>query len=257
MDEGVSDSKTIKSVENAIAIMEVIAQTDEIGVTALSDRVGLSKGTVHHYLTTLSNHDFVEQSAGRYRLGLRSLTYGGIAREREWVYRVGKDGIDRLAKYTEQTARLAVERGGYAVTLYQSTADNEPIGDTHLGSREPLYASATGKVLLSAMEGDARKRVLDRADREASAPPDRAQLTDELADIRRRGIAFDDEDHHDGIRCVATGLATEADQLLGAIAVSASVESIDDETFYETLPQEIRNVAGVIEINTTYRGWMD
>ncbi|RRJ29671.1 IclR family transcriptional regulator [Halocatena pleomorpha] len=259
MEKGEKESKTIKSVENAILILEELRRTGQAGVTELSDRISLSKGTVHHYLATLRKQNFVEKTDDTYQLGLRALSYGGAARERERVFQIGKDGVDRLAATTGETARLVVERQGYAVTLYQSTNHDQEAVPTHLGIQEDLHSTAAGKAMLSVMNDSTVDEILERklvrhTDNTTIEPE---TLRAEIEEIRSRGIAFDNEEQFDGIRCVATALATETDELLGAISVSGSVDRIDNETFYETIPQEIRNVSGVIEINTTYREWME
>ncbi|UPM44402.1 IclR family transcriptional regulator [Halocatena salina] len=259
MEQGEKESKTIKSVENAILILEELRRTGQVGVTELSDRIGLSKGTVHHYLATLRKQNFVEKTDGAYQLGLRPLSYGGAARERERVFQIGKDGVDRLAAATGETARLVVERQGYTVTLYQSTHHDRETIPTHLGIQEDLHSTAAGKAMLSVMTDSTIDEVLERnvEYHTDNTTTETETLRSEIEEIRSRGIAFDDQEQFDGIRCVATALATEVDELLGAISVSGPVDRIDDETFHETIPQEIRNVSGVIEINSTYRDWME
>ncbi|WP_423746846.1 IclR family transcriptional regulator (plasmid) [Haladaptatus sp. SPP-AMP-3] len=253
-------SKTIKSVGNAFRILEALEANEPMGVTELSDDVGLSKGTVHHYLATLLEHDFVERCDGKYQLGLRPLTYGGAVREREKVFQIGKEGVDRLATTTDETARLVVERGGYGITLYQSTHHDRSGIRTHLGTQEDLHSTAAGKAMLAAMDDEHIDDALEWGAlprHTGNTIVDESSLRAEIDDIRSRGIAFDDEEQFEGVRCVATALVTEMDELLGAISVSGPVDRIDDGTFHEDIPQEIRNVAGVIEVNTTYLDWME
>ena len=253
-------SKTIKSVGNAFRVLDALDEHERMGVTELADEVGLSKGTVHHYLATLLEHDFVERSDGKYQLGLRPLTYGGAVRERETVFQIGKESVDRLAKTTGETARLVVERHGYGITLYQSTRHDRTAIGTHLGTREDLHSTAAGKAMLAAMDDTRIDEILDwdalhrYTDRTIVEEP---SLRAEIADIRSRGIAFDDEEQFESVRCVATTLVTETDELLGAISVSGPVERIDDDTFRTEIPQVIRNVAGVIEVNTAYLDWIE
>ena len=252
-------SKTIKSVGNAFRVLDALDEHEQMGVTELADEVGISKGTAHHYLATLLEHDFVERADGKYQLGLRPLTYGGAVRERETVFQIGKESVDRLAKTTGETARLVVERSGYGITLYQSTRHERTDVGTHLGTREDLHSTAAGKAILAAMDDTRIDEILDWGGLHRYTDGtivEEPSLRAEIADIRSRGIAFDDEEQFEGVRCVATALVTETDELLGAISVSGSVERIDDDTFRTEIPQEIRNVAGVIEVNTAYLDWM-
>ncbi|MFC6961018.1 winged helix-turn-helix transcriptional regulator [Halocatena marina] len=69
MDRDGTESKTIQSVENAFRILNELLRREQATVTELSDVVGLSKGTVHHYLQhcetrTLSNKSTGNTSSG-------------------------------------------------------------------------------------------------------------------------------------------------------------------------------------------------
>lgn len=258
MEQDAEGSKTIRSVENAFRVLEELRVRGEAGVTELGDAVGLSKSTVHHYLVTLCEQDFAERTDEGYRLGLRALTYGGAARERQDVFRIGKRSVDRLADATGETARLVVERRGSGLTLYQSTRHDREDVHTHLGTWEDLHSTAAGKAILSVMAPERVKEVLggrlERHTEHTLADP--AALRAELDEIRSRGIAFDDEEHLVGVRCAATALVTQGGERLGAISVSGPTERIDDDRFTDELPQELQNVAGVIEIDAAYTGWI-
>ncbi len=259
MDRDGTESKTIQSVENAFRILNELLRREQATVTELSDVVGLSKGTVHHYLATLRNENVVEQVDGKYQLGLRSLSFGGAARERETVFQIGKDGVDRLAETTGETARLVVERDGYGITLHQATSADRNEVQTYLGTRENLHSTAAGKAMLSVMDNEHKDIVsqVQLSQHTEHTIVDPAELREELADIRSSGIAFDNEEQFDGVRCVATAITTDTDDLLGAISVNGPAERIDDAMFYKEIPQALQNVAGVIEINTAYLGWME
>lgn len=257
MDRNDGESKTIRSVENAFRILDELRDCQCAGVTELSNSIGLSKGTIHHYLATLRKQGFVEKQNGKYQLGLRPLSYGGVAREREQVFQIGKESVDRLAERTDETARLVVERNGYGITLYQSTRNDREEVRTHVGTREELRSTAAGKAMLAVMDDDRIEGIeRNRQTRQGNTTVD-TDLRTEIEDVRTHGIAFDDEGQFDGVRCVAIALTTANDILLGAISVTGPIERIDDERFREEMPQTLRNIAGVIEINSAYRGWME
>lgn len=260
MTQSEKTSKTIHSVDNAIHILDELLSQERAGVTELSEAVGLSKSTVHHYLATLRQHDFVERADGRYQLGFRPLSYGGAARERSTVFQTSKQGVDRLASKTGETARLVVKRDDHTITLYQSTATDRQEIRTALGTREDLHSTAAGKAMLATMNDDRLNAFLEHRElpqHTENTIVDAANLWTEINDIRSQGIAFDDEEQFEGVRCVATALVTDDEKLLGALSVSSSNDQFPDERFYEEIPQLLQNVAGVIEINTTYRGWME
>ena len=258
--ESAGGNKRIKSVETALDVLEAVAAAGELGVTELGDRIDRPKSTVHHYVSTLESRGYLERTDDRYELGLGLLTLGGRARERRRLYHLARDDVDELAAETGERARLVVEQDGRGVTLYQS--DGEAVGetDTHLGSVEDLYCSAAGKAFLAELTDEAVEEYLAETTLEPHTErtiTDPAALREELDDIRSRGVAFDDEEYLEGVRCVATAITSREGDLLGAVSISGSVERLDDDRFRTEIPNLLRNVAGVVEINTTYSGWSD
>lgn len=250
--------KTIKSVETALELVEEIRRHEEMGVTELATEVGRSKSTVHHYLKTLEMHNCLEKTDGKYRLGLRFLTYGGQARAREWLYQLAKDDVDQLADETGEQARLIVEQDGYGITIYQSEGENVGRPHSHVGSIEELHCTAAGKAFLAALPDDRVAELLEtielveHTDRTIT---DRGELESELERIQSRGVAFDDEEHREGVRCVAAAITSRSGELLGAISVSGATDRLTDDRFRKTIPDQIQNIVGVVEINTTYSRW--
>jgi IclR family acetate operon transcriptional repressor len=54
-------------------------------------------------------------------------------------------------------------------------------------------------------------------------------LFEELAAIRRRGYAIDDEEHAVGVRCVAAPVFAASGEVVAAIGVSGTVSQLNDD----------------------------
>lgn len=81
------------------------------------------------------------------------------------------------------------------------------------------------------------------------------QLLDELQEVRDRGVAFDDEEQIEGIRCVAPPVQSPEGTLLGAVSLSAPVERMDEERFQTTAPNAVQSTVDIIEANIGYSQW--
>lgn len=257
---GETPGRTIGSVETAIELVQAIHDREEAGVSELAGEVELSKSTVHHYLKTLEHQGCLENVGGRYRVGHRFLTFGGQARARERIYRLAKPDVDQLAEDTGEEVRLVVERQGRGIVLYQAQGEHADCPRTHIGSVEELHCTAAGKAFLAALPDDRVEERLESSELTAHTPntiTDPAELREELETIRSRGIAFDDEEWVEGVRCVAAAISDSDGDLLGAISVSGPVERLEGERFETGIPTRLRNVAGVVEINTAYSAWDD
>jgi DNA-binding IclR family transcriptional regulator len=258
MTERTPDGSTLKSVDTAMEVIEALSELEAAGVTEIADAVGRSKSTVHHYVKTLEHRDYLENDDGTYRLSLQFLALGGQVRERQALYRHGKSDVDRLAERTGEVARLVVEHDGKGLTLYQAAGEEVSSPITHVGTVEPLHCMAAGKAFLAELPPDERERYLSEMPLKANTPhtvTDVDTLCAEIEDVAESGVAFDDEECYDSVRCVAAAVKTAEDDLLGAISVSAPVSRLGDDRFREDIPDTLRNVAGVVEINTTYSNW--
>ena len=54
-------------------------------------------------------------------------------------------------------------------------------------------------------------------------------LFEDLAAVRRRGYAIDDEEHAVGVRCVAAPVFSASGEVVAAIGVSGTVSQLNDE----------------------------
>lgn len=251
-------SGRIQSVDTTFAIVELIRDRGTVGVTEVAESLDQSKSTIHHYLTTLEDRGYVEQEEDGYSLGLRFLTLGGVARDREQLFHLSKADVDRLAAETGEKARLIVERDWQGITLHQ--AEGDQIGETRtcVGSTEDLHSTAAGKALLAALPSeqvDEYVRTQDLASHTANTITDPDQLRAELDRIRSRGVALDDQEHYEGVRCVAAPVSAREQGVLGTLSVSGPTTRLDDERFRSTIPDKLQTAAGVVEINTIYSAW--
>lgn len=244
----------IRATQRSMAIAEEIKRRERAGVTELADHFGFSKSTVHDHLTTLVRMKYLRRDGDEYTVGLRFLSLGGHARQREELFELAKPEIDDLAAETGEAAKLVVEEAGRGIYLYQSRGENAIQTDSHVGMRVYLHSCATGKALLAHTPRDRVRDVVD----EHGLPrwteytiTDEEALYEELDDIRDRGIAIDDEERIRGLRCVATPVVRDGEPL-GAISVSGPTKRFDNDEYVDELGDLVRNTARVIEINAKY-----
>lgn len=258
--EDADTGKTIQSVETALAVLDAVGEREPVGVTEVADALDRSKASVHHHLNTLRQSGYLEQVDGKYRLGLAFLSLGGQVRERQSIYHLAKADADDLAAETGELVRLVVERADRGVVVYQTAGEHVDDPDTRLGSDEPLYCTAAGKAFLAELPADRIDRYLAETDLRAHTDrtitdPDR--LREELATIDAEGVAFDDGERYEGVRCVACAVHSPDGELLGAISVSGSADRLTDERFRSEIPDRLQNVVGVVELQHTYSRWTE
>ena len=122
-----------------------------------------------------------------------------------------------------ETSNLAVIEQGEAVFVAQSPCRELMRMSAKLGARAPLHASGVGKAMLAGMDGDAAalalgKRPLAQLTAHTLVTPQR--LAHDLAAIRARGYAIDDEEHALGLRCVAAPVHDEMARPWAALSLA-------------------------------------
>lgn len=142
----------LSSVKNALRILKCFTMDKpERKVSELSQSLGLNKSTVSRTLSTLASEGFVykDPETQKYRLGLSILTLSGIVNSNIDVYRESQPILVNLVDTLGETAHISVL--DQLEVIYLSKVEcNHPVRFlTHVGRRNPLYCTSSGKVLLA------------------------------------------------------------------------------------------------------------
>lgn len=245
----------IKGTERTIQIVEELKIQDGAKLTELANHLDLSKGTIHDYLSTLREHNYVVKEDGEYHIGLGFFEVGEYARNRIQLHHTAKPEVDKLAEETGELANLLYEEHGRGVYLYRAHGENAVILDTHTGKRRYLHNTALGKAILAYMPDQRVEKIIDQHGMPNSTPhtiTSRERLYEELQAIRDRGYAFCNQERVEGLHCVAAPLQGPDDTVLGAISIAGPVTRLKAERLEEDLPEKLLQSANVIEINASY-----
>jgi DNA-binding IclR family transcriptional regulator len=245
----------VKSAETTFEVLDALKDLDGAGVTELAQHLDIPKSTVHNYLSTLEQEEYVVNRDGVYEVGLRFLELGAYARHRQKLFEIAKPEVDRLAEETGELANILVEEHGRGSYLYRARGDKAVQVKAHVGTRVPLHTTALGKAILAHMPTERVDAIVDRhglGGEASKSISSRAELEQELADVRERGVAFDDEERLEGLRCVAAPVLNHDTEIIGAISVSGPTNRFRGDRFREEFPQKVLEVANVIELNVTY-----
>lgn len=245
----------VKAVRTTFEIIDTLWELDGAGVSELADHLDKPTSTIHDHLRTLENEEYLINDDGVYRIGARFLELGEQVRNRMKVYTVSRPEVDELAEETGEHANVMIEEHGLGVFLYKARGSDAVQLDTHAGMRVHLQTTALGKTILAHRPREEVEAVLDRhglPEVTENTVTDRAELFEELADVRDRGVAFDDEERVAGMRCVAAPITDENDRAIAAVSVSGPKSRMLGETFTEAVPERVLRTANVIEVNLAY-----
>lgn len=245
----------IKATEVTVAVLDGLKELNGAGVTELADHLGMSKSRVHNYLSTLRQEEYVVKEGTTYDVGLRLVGLGTYACHRKEIYTEAKAELEQLAEETGDLVNLLVEEHGRGVYLFREQGENAVKVDSYTGHRVHLHNTALGKSILAELPDDRVEEIIDRHGLPAATEKsitDRETLFEELAEIRERGVSFDDEERLPGLRCVACAVTDNDETVRGAISVSGPSSRMRGSRFREDLPQKLTEAANVVSLNLSY-----
>jgi IclR family pca regulon transcriptional regulator len=265
MDEAVTGPAVAhsQSLERGLAILASFTSSRPLlGTSELARALGLSRSTAHRYIATLARLEYLHQDpeTRKYRLGARVLDLGFSAINSMDVREVAAPYLRQLSDDTGHTVNLAILDGADVVYLDRvraSRAGQREIDlDIHVGSRLPAYCTALGKAMLAFLPDGHREEVVGRIDFARLGPNTVAgpeELLAELEQVRRDGLAVNNEELAHGLRSIATPLRDHRGTVVAAInlAVHRTMVSMDD--LVHRLSPVLRRTAAEISTRIGYR----
>lgn len=255
MPKNIAADPPIKATHLTLRILETLMELESAGVTEIATQLDLPKSTVHDHLRTLEQNSYVVSDEGTYKIGAKFLTLGGFARSRMKLYNIAKPELDKLARETGEHVNLMIEQHGRGVFLYISTGEDALSLDTYVGKRTYLHTTALGKAILANLPQERYEEIIDEHGLERITDQTittRDRLDAALEEIRAQGYAVDDGERIEGVQCIAAPVVGNNNQVLGALSVSAPKSRMEQRVEEQNIPDQIKRVANVIEVNATY-----
>jgi DNA-binding IclR family transcriptional regulator len=235
----------VQSVERTLDILEALVELgSEVGLVEISQAVSLPLATVHRLLGTLIQRGYVKQNRQnrKYSLGFRALQMGSDMRQRFTLRLEARPFLQRLVQHCGESANLAVLDDGEVVYIDQAQSTRILRMFTQIGNRLPAHSTGSGKVMLAFASPDVVEGIVRRyglASRTPRTIVDFDAFREELERIRQRGYAIDDEEHEEGVRCVAAPVRDESGQVVASLSVSGPVTRLNDRQMNAVIPEVV------------------
>jgi DNA-binding IclR family transcriptional regulator len=194
-------------------LVEELLEREGAGITDLADDLDMSKSTVHNHLNTLRDCGYVVKDGTEYRVGLKFLHVGGLARSHEELYPSAKPEVERLAAETGAIVVLATEEHGEGVVLTQ--LGQQPSTDQwYAGKRFGLLDSPVGEAILAALPERRTRAIVD-------ADADRSPETvwEQLDEYRDQGYVTSTASQSGEIRRVAAPIRDPENDAFGSVCL--------------------------------------
>lgn len=208
-------------------------------LTQIADHLSVSKSTAHRYLTTLEGLGVVERDEREtYRLGLRLVELAGAVLAENDLRREALAELETLAQSTMETAHLAVPSGNEVFYLAKVDSPHSIRMFSRIGARMPMHCTALGRSILAHWPEERVDEVLSQGlpRRTPNTITDPDELRSNLALVRQRGFAIDEEENEPGLRCVGAPVFDLTGVVVGAISIAGPTTRVTPEVALALAP---------------------
>jgi IclR family transcriptional regulator, acetate operon repressor len=184
----------VRNVVTALEVLEGVARSQPIGLSALARKLNLPKTTVHRCLTTLAAAGWVEDASNgqaQWTVASKVFAVAFAAANRVDLAANVVPHLHRLAREVRASARVRIRNGDELIVIEHAGVG----GDTDslaVGTRDLLHdCGAEGAVVLAYAPPEELGEYLER---HHPGTADREALRREHALVRSRGFAVDSDD---------------------------------------------------------------
>ncbi len=241
--ESADGTAGVQSVDRALTILAVLARLGQAGVSEIAAELGVHKSTAFRLMSTLENHEIVEQTEvrGKYRLGLGLVRLAGASSARLDVVQEARPVCRRLAAESGETVNLAVMSDGSALYVDQVSGGSGLPSHNWVGQHIPLHATSNGKVLLSGLDptevdlrlGDAAAGLPAYTHRTITSRP---ELLRELEAVRTQGYAVAADELEVGLTALAAPVRSAHGDVIASISLSGQTFRLPEARVRDLVP---------------------
>ena len=214
-----------QSLDRGLKVIETIADVGgSATVSKIARRNGLPRSTAHRILRALIEFGYVVQDGkvGPYKLTPKLFRLTRRTWTQAQLAEISIPFLDELRSLTGEGTSLAILREG----VVSIVAKRDSVGPVRvvqeLGAERPIYCSAVGKALAAWLPERELDGIISRivfkklGPKTITSPP---AFREELARIRATGFAIDNEEHFEGIRCIACPVRDDSGEVCASLCV--------------------------------------
>ncbi|MQA13825.1 MAG: helix-turn-helix domain-containing protein [Pseudonocardiaceae bacterium] len=229
--ESTKPAYPITSVGNALRLLCMLRERQQIRLSDASAQLGVAHSTAHRLLAMLVHHDFVRQERGqRVYVAGPALVEIGLAAVRKMDLRHhARPALEKLAADFGETTHLTRLEGTHVRYLDAVESEKALRVAARTGTTLPASTTASGKAMLAALHPDAVRELYDEAALPAGTHrsiADLHTLLTELEHVRERGFAVNNQESEDGVLSIAAAASTSRMPSVGALSLSAPVSRL-------------------------------
>lgn len=223
---------TIQCLGRAIAILDCFKEIEELGVTEISNRIGLHKSTTFNIISTLEHYRYLEknENTGKYHLGIELFRMG--TKVHASLRKIVAPYLEKLVSQFKETVNLVTRDSNHVIYLEKIESPHSMRISTTEGSRLPINTTAVGKAILAGLPDDELMEVINRIQFVKFTDHtvcNKKKFYENIQKVRALGYAEDFEELEIGLTCVASPIFNHTGKSFAAISVSGPTSRMNND----------------------------
>lgn len=243
----------VQSLERGLSVvMAFDGENPQLTLSDVARLTGLDRAAARRFLYTFVELGYMRVE-GRYfslRPKLLDLGYAYLSSLR--LPEIALPHLRVLSDEVHESSYLSVNEDEQNICVAHVPVRRIWTATITVGTRLPLLATASGRVLLSGSDDEevaafVAGHPLGPATRFTKHRPD--QLAAEIARVRERGWAYVDQELEEGLRVVAAPVRDAKGRVVAAVSVSTLASGSTEETILGGMLPAVQRAAAAIELD--------
>ena len=230
------------TIHRVLDILDVVASAERpLSATEINEILGLPKATAHRLCGELENSGYlVKRINGKSFVPGRRLHQMAVGVLSHSRFRTTRRAVlQALSEKVGETCNIAYA-DGLSMAYSDRVETRHPLRLRFpIGTRVPLYCTASGKLFLSTLSKTRRAAVINQLDLEKHARntiTDRDRLFAEIAHIEETGVSIDNEELYDGVIAFAVPITDDQGRFYSSLAIQAPAYRLAPDQIHQYLP---------------------
>jgi DNA-binding IclR family transcriptional regulator len=245
------DTNVSGTVGKALSVLDQVAAFERpVRFGELLKDSPFPKGTLYRIVQNLTQEKMLsfDSEQQTYSLGIRLMGLAHAAWKNASLAPIARPFIEELASIVGETVHLAQIDGGQVLFVDKLNTSDRFETLAEVGKVAPAYCTGVGKAMMAFMAPKRQELTLKQQAFFKYTPSTHTSekaLIAELKQIGKDGIAFDLQEHEEGIISIAAPILSTNGRVVGAVSIVTSINrhSLDGLTaFREPLLEAVKKI---------------
>ena len=223
----IKEIKSLKTLKKCFQILELFNQHSNWDPDAISRFTAIPKSSHYRYLKTLCQESILEYDPihKKYRVGSFLLRLKTAAFEQDGLLDIAKPLMTKLVQEKNETVFLTAAKGDEAVCIERIECKNSFRFIINRGDSFPLYASATGRILMAYLPDESQQRIIAKGLQKITPKTITTplKLKEILTQVKEQGFAFSDQELNPGGRAISAPIFNSDGKVVAGLSIAAPI----------------------------------